>query len=68
MVVEAISDAAQRDLRPVFRAALQDAADSIRPQSEDEGDMLDLMADELEAYSQQIEDEDEQQGDEEEQS
>ena len=30
--------------------------------------ILDLMADELEAYSQQIEDEDEQQGDEEEQS
>jgi hypothetical protein len=29
MVVEAISDAAQRDLRPVFEDALQDAADSL---------------------------------------
>ena len=71
MVVEAISDAAQQDLRPVFRDALQEAADSIRQQSEDQGDMLDVMADELEAYVQQIEDEDEdeedQQGDEEEQ-
>jgi hypothetical protein len=28
MVVEAISDAAQRNLRPVFRDALHDAADS----------------------------------------
>ena len=68
MIVEAISDAAQRDLRPVFRDALQDAADNIRQQSEDQGDMLDVMADELEAYVQQIEDEDdEQQGNEEEQ-
>ena len=69
MVVEAISDAAERDLRPVFRDALQAAADSIRQQREDEGDMLDLMADELEAYAQQIEDEDEdeEQGDDEEQ-
>ena len=63
MVVEAISDAADRDLRPVFRDALQDAADSIRQQSEDQGDMLDLMADELEAYVQQIEDEEDEQGD-----
>ena len=71
MVVEAISEAAERDLRPVFRDALQNAADSIRQQREDEGDMLDLMADELEAYVQQIEDEDEdedeEQGDDEEQ-
>ena len=59
MVVEAISDAAQRDLRPVFRDALQDAADNIRQESEEQGDMLDVMADELEAYVQQIEDEDE---------
>ena len=57
MVVEAISEAAERDLRPVFRDALTDAADSLREQSEDESDMLDLMADELEAYVQQIEDE-----------
>ena len=62
MVVEAISDAAERDLRPVFRGALQDAACNIRQQREDEGDMLDLMADELKAYVQQIEDEDEEQG------
>ncbi len=66
MVVEAISEAAERDLRPVFRDALQEAADSIRQQSEDQGDMLDLMADEIEAYVQQIEDEDEEQGDDEE--
>ena len=63
MVVEAISDAAERDLRPVFRGALQDAADNIRQQREDEGDMLDLMADELEAFVQQIKDEDAEQGD-----
>lgn len=56
MVVEAVSEAAERDLRPVFRDALKDAADAVRKQSEDEGDMLDLMADELEAYIQQIED------------
>ena len=68
MVVEAISDAADRDLRPVFRDALQDAAGSIRQQSEDQGDMLDLMADELEAYVQQIEDEDEDEEADEEQS
>jgi hypothetical protein len=57
MVVEAVPEAAEQDLRPVFRDALKNAADAIRKQSEDQGDMLDLMADELEAYVQQIEDE-----------
>lgn len=61
-VIEAVSDAANRDLRPAFRGALKDAANAVRQQSEDEGDMLDLMADELEAYVQQIEDEDPEKG------
>ena len=56
MMVEAVSEIAKRDLRPIFREALKEAADSIRQTREDDGDVRDLMADELEAYVQSIED------------
>jgi uridine kinase len=54
MVVEAVSDASGKELRPVFQDALRQTADNIREQRHHDSHMFDLMAEEIEAYAQQI--------------
>lgn len=54
--IDALSEAAERDLRPGLRMALMSTADSARQMSVEGWDTPDLIADELEAYAQTIED------------